>query len=685
MKNQLLALQNELHNGLVGRLEIIKSALLALLAGENMVLVGPPGTGKSMVARRIAEALKPKGTHHYFEYLLTKFSTPEELFGPLSISALKQDCFQRNTDGYLPTVQVAFLDEIFKANSSILNALLTVLNERKFHNGTKVLSIPLQTLIAASNELPTGQEELAALYDRFLLRRFVGYLSPQEQEGLFRLPENTAINTEHLLSTEAIADIRQQAAQVDIPQHIQQAIMQIWEKHQQEFKENADEQLSDRRFVKALHLLRISSATNGRNAVDLSDILLLKDCLWNNAENADKVRDILFQVIRQFDQIVPADGQVSAPIKALPKPKTSKTNVCKGLKGGGTEQDPILIENIQDLYRLEQADVGQKGYYFRQTADIDGAGLSTWLNIQAFHGHYDGGGYSITYDDDGEFLFLKVLNSTIQNLHLFALCLAQNMANSALQNCQTSVWLIVGDVKNSTLFACQSGYSLISGDVHDNTTIRHCQTQSGLLLAGTATNSIIEDCQVIVNNGVKGSRGGIAQTLINSQVRRCWVEGKLTYKGENFFDFAGIAFFTKENSMIENCVVGQLEQTHTDSRVIHRITADKDDSSTLTNNRSLDSNKVQKNQSIASLNMGIRYTSDANGKDGADISAKILSESYLSNNLKWDFDTVWQWDTQNNRPQLRTQNSPKGLTALPSAEEGQESLLAQQMRNNIWL
>ena len=177
MKQKIINLQQKLSQGLVGREDTIKTALLAMLAGENVLLIGPPGTGKSMVSRRISQSLAPQqDTSPYFEYLLTKFSTPEELFGPLSISALKQDKFERKTAGYLPDVQVAFLDEIFKASSSILNSLLTILNERKFHNGIESQEIPLQALIAASNELPKGQTELAALYDRFLLRRYVDYL-----------------------------------------------------------------------------------------------------------------------------------------------------------------------------------------------------------------------------------------------------------------------------------------------------------------------------------------------------------------------------------------------------------------------------------------------------------------------------------------------------------------------------
>lgn len=181
MRQKIQTLLNWLNHGLVEREGAIKTALLAILAQENIVLIGPPGTGKSLIARRIAEGFAHDAgdeSSAYFEYLLTKFSTPEEIFGPLSIAELKQDRFRRNTQGYLPTVRMAFLDEIFKASSSILNALLTILNERIYHNGNEAQKVPLQALIAASNELPTHQEELSALYDRFLVRSFVDYVNP---------------------------------------------------------------------------------------------------------------------------------------------------------------------------------------------------------------------------------------------------------------------------------------------------------------------------------------------------------------------------------------------------------------------------------------------------------------------------------------------------------------------------
>jgi MoxR-like ATPase len=170
-----------LTRGLVGRDEQARCLLLAALCGEHVLLIGPPGTAKSELARRLRRQVGGR----YFERLLTRFTVPEELFGPLSLAALDEGRYLREIDGYLPTASVAFLDEVFKANSAILNALLTLLNERAFDQGAQRIAVPLATLVAASNEVP-DDASLRAFVDRFLFRCTVAPVSDEAFESLLR-------------------------------------------------------------------------------------------------------------------------------------------------------------------------------------------------------------------------------------------------------------------------------------------------------------------------------------------------------------------------------------------------------------------------------------------------------------------------------------------------------------------
>ena len=282
--DRIRTIRDALTKGLVERDVAVRLALLAALTGEHLLLIGPPGTAKSLVARRLRLAFKDAA---YFERLLTKFSVPEELFGPLSIKGLEEDRYERLTESYLPTASVAFLDEIFKANSAILNALLTILNERMFDNGTDREKTPLVAVVGASNELPEG-EELDALFDRFLLRLHVGPVSKDAFPDLLKLRgDDEPSMSEGLGLTEGDLDaVRKEAGKVDVPGDVTALLCDL-----REWCIAEEIWVSDRRWRKVVKLLQTSAWTSGRDTVSVWDCWLLQHCLWRKTDERAKIYD----------------------------------------------------------------------------------------------------------------------------------------------------------------------------------------------------------------------------------------------------------------------------------------------------------------------------------------------------------------------------------------------------------
>lgn len=283
LKSKLGHLVERLSYGLIERDVPLRLALLAALSGEHLLLVGPPGVGKSLLSRRLHVAIS--GEASYFERLLTRFSVPEELFGPLSIRALEDDRYERLIAGYLPTASVAFVDEIFKANSAILNTLLTLLNEREFDNGRQRLRVPLICMIGASNELPEPGE-LDALCDRFLLRCFVGPVSDEGFEALLDLEsvEVGEIEEELRLGLEELGELRRASRWVDLGEEVRALLWSL-----RVYLREEGVEVSDRRWRKIVSLLKVAALSDGRLHVSVWDCWLLQYCCWQQPEERDLI------------------------------------------------------------------------------------------------------------------------------------------------------------------------------------------------------------------------------------------------------------------------------------------------------------------------------------------------------------------------------------------------------------
>ena len=258
----------------VGRDEVADLIALAALAGEHLFLYGPPGTAKSALIRQFAQAVRGR----CFEYMLTRFSEPNEIFGPIDIARLREGTVVTVTTGMLPEAEFVFLDELFNANSAILNNLLTVLNERVYRRGAETHRLPLLSLFSASNHLPED-EALRALFDRFLFRCHVENLRREAMPRLlaagWALERGTA--AESTVSATALAALANRVHDVDLAGVLEPYMELVFKVR------DLGVAFSDRRAVKVLKLLAASALLCGRGAARPSDLWVLR-YVWDREE-----------------------------------------------------------------------------------------------------------------------------------------------------------------------------------------------------------------------------------------------------------------------------------------------------------------------------------------------------------------------------------------------------------------
>lgn len=342
LKSKIKAIREGLNKGLVGRKEEINLILLAMLSKENIILIGEPGTAKSEMARRVEKCLPKESS--YFEYLLTRFTTPEEIFGGILIPKLKEGKQERMIEGYLPSAYVGFLDEIFKANSSILNSLLTITNERIYHDGARKIKTPVRIIVGASNELPI-EEELEALYDRFVFRKEVLPVKDNEVIELLTSDTEDFEMSENLKFTfEELARIDRESKDVKLGKDALELLRDIRKEINNYYIEKGEtNSISDRKLKKIVKILKVTAYTNDRKEVNKSDFYILENILWDKLEDRLELKEKLENLLNSRHFVI--EEEIKNKLYSKLKEKGSNINL-DGMKKDKKMELQEIRENI---------------------------------------------------------------------------------------------------------------------------------------------------------------------------------------------------------------------------------------------------------------------------------------------------------------------------------------------------
>ncbi len=348
---RLAKLGASLEQRFLGKDETIRLLLAAAVAGEHAVLIGPPGTAKSALVRTFARSIHAR----YFEYLLTRFTEPNEIFGPVDIAAFREGRYERRTERMLPEAEIVFLDEVFKSNSAILNALLTLLNERRYASGGQVIHCPLLSVFGASNEVPTD-ETLTAIYDRFILRVRSENLDAYHFQDLLEkgieheLAQGAEVPAEAFVTAGELAEL--QKGLLQRTRFTRQLFSQYKGLVFQVRAEGVS--LSDRRVVKLLKLFAASAYLDGREEPDAGDLFVLKH-VWNNEDQAPILDSIVTPVLEAHYREHPGARRLGAAVIGIEAIAAEIDRIRQVLTGATSLGDVQLFSQLRALSEIKTA------------------------------------------------------------------------------------------------------------------------------------------------------------------------------------------------------------------------------------------------------------------------------------------------------------------------------------------